>query len=185
MENQPRLGLGRFMPNTITAKAPVAAAADGARRARATPAEVLHRKEAALEFIMTGFKQSLNVRHYSFQIIAGDRTRRDVLVDADLDLMRRHGISIQEMPLLCKHLLETMEDTRIAAAEAKGESKNLNAETAVERIEFTEQSMVVLAQVRATAKREQELRRKRPVVPARNNTNATHGPNAKEVPGAV
>jgi hypothetical protein len=183
MENQPRLGLGHFMP--ISAKEPAAGTADGGRRARATPAEVLHRKEAALEFIMTGFKQSLNVRHYSFQIVAGDRTRRDVLVDADLDMMRRHGISIQEMPLLCKHLLETMEDTRIAVAEAKGESKTLSAETAVERIEFTEQSMVLLAQVRATAKREQELRRKRPVVPVRNNTNAAPGPQAKEVTGAV
>ena len=60
MENQPRLGLGRFMPDTISAKGPAVAGADAAgRRARATPAEVLHRKEAALEFIMTGFKQSL------------------------------------------------------------------------------------------------------------------------------
>jgi hypothetical protein len=169
MENKPNNGLTR----------PIATPAADARRGRATPAEVLHRKEAALEFIMTGFKQSQNVRHYSFQIVAGDRTRRDVTVDADLDLMRRHGISIQEMPLLCKHLLETMEEARLA------EPKVVIPELG-ERIVFTEQSMLGLAQLRATAKREQELRRRRPVVPSRTSTNPNN-PNqpGKEVARAI
>jgi hypothetical protein len=62
-----------------------------------------------MEISINGFRQTGSLRHYLFQTVAADRVRHDVVVDADLNLMRHHGISIQEMPLLCRKLIEAIE----------------------------------------------------------------------------
>jgi hypothetical protein len=59
-----------------------------------------------MEYVLTGFQQDNNIRRYAFQGIAGDRTRVDFTVNVDLSLIRRYEISVQELPLLCRHLLE-------------------------------------------------------------------------------
>jgi len=156
------------------------------RPRRATPADVAQRKGATLEFILTGFRQSLSVRHYLFQVIAADRTRRDVSVDADLDMMRRHGISIQEMPLLCRRLLEASEETRRAEVLEAGDNAAATDDAAIataatgvaaaagpivvaEVLVFSDSDMALHARNRAAAKLEQELKRKRPGKPPTPN----------------
>src|ERR1700687_815588 len=59
-----------------------------------------------MQFILMGFKQETDCRTFAFQGIAADRTRTDFTVSADLVLSRKYGIRVQELPLLCKRLLE-------------------------------------------------------------------------------
>ncbi len=63
-----------------------------------------------MEFVFTGFHHRGNVREYSFEGVAEDRTRTAYQVDADLSLARRYGITLQELPLLCRRLLEAADD---------------------------------------------------------------------------
>jgi len=59
-----------------------------------------------MKFVLTGFTQNENIRHYSFQRIGGDRkSRTDVTVGVDMTLLLKHRIPLQEAPLLCSLLL--------------------------------------------------------------------------------
>lgn len=58
-----------------------------------------------MQFILLGFDQRAGIRRFVFQGIA-DRTRADFAVKVDLGLSRRYGIRLQELPLLCRELLE-------------------------------------------------------------------------------
>ena len=59
-----------------------------------------------MKFVLTGFSQSENIRNYLFQGIGDDpRTRTDFNVGVDLTLVHKHGIPLQEVPLLCCFLL--------------------------------------------------------------------------------
>lgn len=55
---------------------------------------------------LAGFRTFDNVRRYYFDVVAEDRSRQHVTVGADLDLVRRYRIPLQELPLLCRRLLE-------------------------------------------------------------------------------
>ena len=57
-------------------------------------------------FSLTGFSQTTNVRRYTFQGVTDDQTRQEVTVGVDLNLARQYGISLQELPLLCRRFLE-------------------------------------------------------------------------------
>lgn len=59
-----------------------------------------------MDFTLTGFLQDREIRHYRFQATGDDRTRREFTVDADVSLLRKYGIALQEVPLLCRRLLE-------------------------------------------------------------------------------
>ena len=59
-----------------------------------------------MDFTLTGFLQEREIRHYTFQYTDEDRTRKEFTVDADLGLLRKYGIALQELPLLCRRLLE-------------------------------------------------------------------------------
>ncbi len=59
-----------------------------------------------MEFVLTGFRQDNNVRRYTFQGIADDRKRSEFTVGVDLALIRKHRIPMQELPLLCRCLLQ-------------------------------------------------------------------------------
>ena len=59
-----------------------------------------------MQFILTGFTQDTGFRVFAFEGIAGDRTRTAFTVRTDLALIRRYGIRLQELPLLCRGLLE-------------------------------------------------------------------------------
>lgn len=59
-----------------------------------------------MEFMLTGFRQDNNVRRYTFQGIDADRKRSEFTVGVDLSLVRKHRIPMQELPLLCRGLLQ-------------------------------------------------------------------------------
>ncbi len=63
-----------------------------------------------MQFILTGFTQETGFRVFAFEGIAGDRTRTAFTVRTDLALIRRYGIRVQELPLLCRGLLERRDE---------------------------------------------------------------------------
>ena len=98
-----------------------------------------------MQFILTGFTQDLGCRVFAFERIAVDRVRTAYTVRADLALIRRYGIQIQELPLLCRGLLERSDEV--------GSAQSLT---------FTEEQMRTCAVERAAAKDEAAKRRKAP-----------------------
>lgn len=63
-----------------------------------------------MDFVFTGFKQTQNFRQFAFEGIADDRSRTVFVVGADLMLIRKYQITMQELPLLCLRLLEDHPD---------------------------------------------------------------------------
>lgn len=59
-----------------------------------------------MQFILTGFTQDMGFRVFAFEGVKADRTRARYTVRADLALVRKHGIRVQELPLLCRDLLD-------------------------------------------------------------------------------
>lgn len=59
-----------------------------------------------MQFSLIGFSQDTGFRVFAFQGTAADRTRTEYTVRADLALTRKYGIRVQELPLLCRGLLE-------------------------------------------------------------------------------
>ena len=96
-----------------------------------------------MEFVLRGFKQDASIRRYSFQGIAGDRTRTEFTICADLVLARKYKIPLQELPLLCRNVLEGQLDG--------GQDHALT---------FTEQDMVVYATRRAAEVLEAEQKKR-------------------------
>jgi hypothetical protein len=68
-----------------------------------------------MEFVLTGFKQLDNIRQYHFDAVGQDRSRQQVTVGADLSLIRKYHIPLQELPLLCRLLLERRATIEAAA----------------------------------------------------------------------
>jgi hypothetical protein len=59
-----------------------------------------------MQYILTGFTHDMGFRVFAFEGIGEDRGRTDYKVRADLALIRRYGIRVQELPLLCRGILE-------------------------------------------------------------------------------
>jgi hypothetical protein len=97
-----------------------------------------------VNFVFTGFEQKANFRQYSFEGVAADRTRVAYIVLADLALLRKYQIAVQDAPLLCRRLLED-------AGEA----------TITRSFTFTEDNMRKYATDRAAAKEAASLKAKR------------------------
>jgi hypothetical protein len=62
------------------------------------------------KFILTGFIPDADFRVFTFERIEPDRTRTEFTVRADLSLSRKYGIHLQELPLLCRELLDRDEE---------------------------------------------------------------------------
>jgi len=105
-----------------------------------------------MQFIITGFTQELGCRVFAFEGIAADRIRMAFTVRADLALVRRYGIQIQELPLLCRSLLERRDE----ACETQA-------------FTFSEEEMRTCATARAAAKDEAAHRRRPPRRPPSEN----------------
>jgi len=95
-----------------------------------------------MQFSLTGFSQSANVRLFAFQSTAADQKRQRFTVGVDLNLARQYAISLQDLPLLCRKFLEE---------QAAGELYSLT---------FSEREMLEVANGRAEAKREAEQKPK-------------------------
>lgn len=75
-------------------------------------------------FILKGFSQEQGIRRFLFEGIEEDHGRSQFTVHADLNLARIYGIHLQDLPLLCRELLERRADSE-----------------AVRRLVFTEEEM--------------------------------------------
>ena len=60
---------------------------------------------AKTQFILRGFSQTRGIRIYTFEGI-GDGRRADCTVEVELALIPGYGIRIQDLPLLCRELLQ-------------------------------------------------------------------------------
>lgn len=108
-----------------------------------------------MRFILTGFTQDLACRVFAFERTGLDRVRTKVVVRADLALIRRYGIQMQELPLLCRNLLERQDD----GAEPH-------------TLTFTEADMSLHAKGCAAAREAAALKRKPPRRPPSENLGA-------------
>ena len=102
-----------------------------------------------MDFILTGFGQDRGFRRYAFERVEPNRTRRRFSVEADIALLRKYQIGLQELPLLCRQLLE----------------KDAGGETA-EKLTFTEEHMREhvdqCAAVRRAAEQKRKINRRTP-----------------------
>jgi hypothetical protein len=110
---------------------------------------------AKMQFILKGFSQDMGLRTFAFEGIGVDRTRTAFTVGTDLALSRRYGIRLQELPLLCRGILER-----------RDEAEETRAFT------FTEADMYHQAHVCATAREGAAHRRKPPRRPATDELGA-------------
>jgi hypothetical protein len=108
-----------------------------------------------MRFILTGFTQELGFRVFAFERVDVDRIRTEFTVKADLSLIRRYDIRMQELPLLCRSLLERQDTT----AEMRA-------------VTFTEQDMLVHSKDSADARRAAAEKRRPPRKPATENLGA-------------
>lgn len=100
-------------------------------------------KAFKMQFVLTGFTHSTGFRVFSFERIGEDRLRTKFTVRTDLALTRRYGLQLQELPLLCRSLLERNE-----------ESDELRSFT------FNEEEMQAYAKERAAARDAASSKRK-------------------------
>jgi hypothetical protein len=59
-----------------------------------------------MRYILTGFSHHEGFRIFTFEGIASDRAQAVFTVKVDLSLLRQHGIPLQDLPLLCRGVLE-------------------------------------------------------------------------------
>lgn len=63
-------------------------------------------KETGMRYVLTGFTHSTGVRVFAFDGVTDQGVRAAYSVRADVALARKHGIQIQELPLLCRAVLD-------------------------------------------------------------------------------
>jgi hypothetical protein len=63
-------------------------------------------ENSKMRFILKGFNQDLEFRVFEFEGISVDRERESFTVGIDVALARKYGIRLQELPLLCRGVLD-------------------------------------------------------------------------------
>ncbi|HTW64884.1 MAG TPA: hypothetical protein VME17_09730 [Bryobacteraceae bacterium] len=63
-----------------------------------------------MQYILTGFTHERGFRVFAFEGVAVGVLRVEFTVRADLDLSRRYGIRLQDLPLICRGILERRTD---------------------------------------------------------------------------
>ncbi len=71
----------------------------------------VQKKAPKMQFMLTGFKQDIEFRVFSFETSPVGAPKLQFTVRADLSLARRYGIQMQALPLLCWELLERNESS--------------------------------------------------------------------------
>lgn len=59
-----------------------------------------------MQFVLTGFNEIQGARVFAFEGVASDRSRTPYTVTTNLAMSRQYGIRLQELPLLCRSILE-------------------------------------------------------------------------------
>jgi hypothetical protein len=106
-----------------------------------------------MQFVLTTFTQESGFRVFAFEGIDSERIRTTYTVRVDLALTRIYGIRMQELPLLCRGLLER--------GDTAGSAHSLT---------FTEEEMGIYSKNCATAKAAAAQKRKPPRRPPSENT---------------
>jgi len=109
-----------------------------------------------MHFILTGFTQESGFRVFAFEGVATGQLRVAFTVRADLDLSRRYGIRLQDLPLICRGVLEHRTDDELQHA-----------------LTFTEDAMRTHANNSAAARDEAARNRKSPRRPSPAPTQTT------------
>jgi hypothetical protein len=63
-------------------------------------------ENSKMRFILKGFRQDLKFRVFEFEGITVDWERASFTVGIDVALARKYGIRLQELPLLCRGVLD-------------------------------------------------------------------------------
>jgi hypothetical protein len=58
-----------------------------------------------MQYLFNGFQQSGTVRSFAFTVFSQDVPRTQVAVGVDTTVSRRFGVSLQELPLICRQML--------------------------------------------------------------------------------
>lgn len=108
-------------------------------------------------FVLTGVVHQSRARRFTFESgrTAADRAR--IVVDVDLELARKYGIPLQELPLLCLHLLEGRSLTEGGIGRTPGET-----------LQFAEREMIDYANRRIEANASAERKRRARRTPKSN-----------------
>ena len=102
------------------------------------------KEDSKTQFLLTSFTQAAGIRTYAFEGRIGTQ-RTDYKVAVDLALIPRYGIRIQDLPLLCRELLQQQEQSEEPSA-----------------VVFTEQRMRCHAEELAVRRVEADHRKKPP-----------------------
>ena len=99
-----------------------------------------------------GFRhETTGVRLYSFEGVVSQGIRKGFLVTADIALLTKHRVRIQEVPMMCLRLLES----------------SAEAEPQLEFLVLTEADMIAHVRAKAAeAEKAASARKKRPFRPA-------------------
>jgi hypothetical protein len=115
-----------------------------------------------MQFILTGFTQETGFRVFAFEGVVVGQIRTVFTVRADLALSRRYGIAMQELPLLCRSLLDRQDEGGLNKDEG-GENHALI---------FSEEEMRAWADKRAADRAVAALKKKTPRRPVVENAGA-------------
>ena len=104
-----------------------------------------------MKFVYMGFRHETNgVRQYSFEGVAAEGIRKDFLVTADIGLLTKHHVRIQEVPMMCLRLLES----------------SVEAEPQLESLVLTEAALLAHVHAKSAEVEKAALKRRRPFRPA-------------------
>lgn len=63
-----------------------------------------------MNFTFTGFSQEAEFRLFAFEGISTEKVKTKHKVKVDISLLGKYGIKVQELPLLCRRLLDKHEN---------------------------------------------------------------------------
>jgi hypothetical protein len=101
-----------------------------------------------MDFVLTGFTEHLGFRVFDFEGVAAGHQRSKFTVKTELTLTRRYGIRLQELPLLCRGLLDRLEES-----------------AEVQSLTFTEEHMRACADERVAARNASARKKRSPPKP--------------------
>ena len=83
--------------------------------------------------MLMGFTEAKGFRIFAFDGVATDHSRTLFTVKADLCLARKYGVRLQELPLLCRAVLERAEEAERRSFTYSEQEMRVHAEVAAAR----------------------------------------------------